>query len=251
MPSPNHIQAVLFDLDGTLRHNRPDGFESFVEYLEELGHSLSLAQLQHGERWTHYYWSVSPELWSDLEEFGGETNAFWRRHAERQLRALGIPGNLAELAEQISQRFDERYQPDNHIPDDVVPTLRRLRSLGYTLGLVSNRTDPLDGLVLDLGLADLFHFTLSAGQAESRKPSAAIFLKAAALAGCPPEATVYVGDNLYADVEGARAAGLRPVLIDPRGIFPEPGCPVIGALSELERALDSLGTKSEAQASVS
>jgi len=63
-----------------------------------------------------------------------------------------------------------------------------------------------------------------------------------ALAGCAPEAAAYVGDNYYADVVGARAAGLHPILIDPLGIFPEAGCPTIRALGELEAVLAELST---------
>jgi putative hydrolase of the HAD superfamily len=118
--------------------------------------------------------------------------------------------------------------------------LRRLPGLGYTVGLVSNRREPLDALVSELGLAEFFDFTLSAGQAGSWKPDPAIFQQAVALAGCRPEAAVNVGDNFYADVEGARRAGLRPILIDPHDVFTDPGCPVIHAPGELEDALKRL-----------
>jgi FMN phosphatase YigB (HAD superfamily) len=46
-----------------------------------------------------------------------------------------------------------------------------------------------------------------------------------------------VGDNYYADVVGARAAGLRPILYDPRGIFPEPDCETIKSFDELKSIL--------------
>src|SRR5919109_2049994 len=206
MHFPNGIRAVLFDLDGTLRHNHPNGYEVFVEFLRELGYELNEAQLREGRRWTHHYWSVSPELQADLVEFQGETRGFWIRHTERQLRALGVNGDLPALAARLGQLFDERYNPDHFVPEDVVPTLQRLQALGYTVGLVSNRLEPLEVLVKELGLADFFVFTLSAGQAESWKPDPRIFHRALELAGTTPEATVYVGGNYYAGGEGARAA---------------------------------------------
>ncbi len=238
---PTHsIQAVLFDLDGTLRHNHPDSFDTLVEFLASLGHVPTPEQLRAGQRWTHYYWSISPELLEDLQAFGGETREFWARHTERQLTEMGLRGDLGALGAQIAQLFDERYNPGHHVPDDVIPALRRLREMGYAVGLVSNRREPLEDLVQELGLADFFVFTLSAGQAGSWKPDPGIFRRAVELAGCTPEATVYVGDNYYADVEGARAAGLQPILIDPHGVFPTPGCPVIRSLAELETALAGL-----------
>jgi len=233
------IAAVLFDLDGTLRHNEPNGYISLIAYLAELGYPLPPEIVRAGHRWTHRYWSISPDLQEDLGEFQFETSAFWARHTQRQVQALGLGlnGDLPALAAQVSRLFRERYQPRHHIPADVLPTLLALRAAGYTVGLVSNRHEPLDPLVAELGLTDGFEFTLSAGQAQSFKPDPEIFRQAVRRAGSLPAAGVYVGDNYYADVEGARAAGLHPILIDPHGVFPNPGCTVIHTLGELEACL--------------
>ncbi|MEP7356301.1 MAG: HAD family hydrolase [Anaerolineales bacterium] len=237
---PRKIDAVLFDLDGTLRHNVPAGHDTLVEFLKELGHDVAPDRIPESHRWTHRYWSIDPERLADMAELGDGTPQFWARQSARQLAVLGIEGDLPAIAAEISRLFEERYKPAHHVPDDVIPTLRRLHDLGYKVGLVSNRDEPLEAIVAELGLADFFVFTLSAGQAQSWKPHPAIFTQALALAGCPPETTVYVGDNYYADVEGARAAGLLPILIDPDGFFPNPGCPVIRSLGELESALAQL-----------
>jgi FMN phosphatase YigB (HAD superfamily) len=227
------LRAVLFDLDGTLRHNEPDGYATFICFLEELGHPLAAAQRAHGERWTHYYWSIAPELKEDIEALGADTPEFWRRYSERQILALDLDGDANVLGAQVNQMFTDRYHPVNRVPADVRPTLSRVRAAGYTVGLVSNRTGALDGLVSELGLDGLFHFTLSAGQAGAWKPAPEIFQQAVALANCAPAEAAYVGDNYYADIEGARGAGLRPILYDPRGLFPEPGCLVIHTIGDL------------------
>jgi predicted HAD superfamily phosphohydrolase YqeG len=43
-----------------------------------------------------------------------------------------------------------------------------------------------------------------------------------------------VGDNYFADVVGARNAGIQPILIDPVNLFPEADCVVIDTISDLE-----------------
>jgi len=235
MKNGNSLQALLLDLDGTLCHNHPNGFDTFVDYLAELGHPLSQGQQYYGERWTHYYWAESPEQTADRKEFDGEKGGFRIRYSTRLLQAFEIDGDLPALAQQLNQRFDADYTPINHVPDDVIPTLTHLRAAGYTLGLVSNRLESLEGVAVDLGLGRLFHFTLSAGQAQSWKPAPEIFLQAAALADCAPEHAAYIGDNYYADIVGARGAGLTPVLIDPKGLFPEPGCRVIQEIGQLKQ----------------
>lgn len=234
------FQALLFDLDGTLRHNDPNGYAAFVNYVQELGHPLSPEQVRAGHRWTHYYWSIAPEMRQDLDELGGDSPEFWLRYTERELRAVGFDGLAPVLAPAVIDLFNKRYQSRHHVPDDVRPTLARLRAQGYTLGLVSNRRDPLDALAAELGLAEYFDFTLSAGQAQSWKPDPGIFHQAAAQAGASPGACVYLGDNYYADIQGAQAAGLHPILIDPHGLFPEAACPVIHTLAGYEAALARL-----------
>jgi putative hydrolase of the HAD superfamily len=168
---------------------------------------------------------------------GDDTPEFWRRHTERQLRAVGVAGPMDDLTVQIGHLFEDRYRPTHRIPADVAPTLRRMRERGRTVGLVSNRREPLAALAAELGLDSHFDFTLSAGEADSFKPDPGIFLKAVALAGCAPAAAAYVGDNYYADIVGARAAGLMPVLIDPLDLFPDAGCATIRALGELDGVL--------------
>jgi len=54
-----------------------------------------------------------------------------------------------------------------------------------------------------------------------------------------PVEAAYVGDNYYADVVGARRAGLTPVLYDPRGIFPDPGCASIVSFDQLPQVLEA------------
>jgi len=45
--------------------------------------------------------------------------------------------------------------------------------------------------------------------------------------------TVYVGDNYFADIVGARRAGLQAGLYDPRFMFPDADCITIRSFDEL------------------
>lgn len=233
MPLSMSIRAVFFDLDGTLRHSQPGGEAALAQYLNELGYPLTPAQQQEVHRWVHYYWAVAPELLDDIRELEAETPAFWLRYTERRLTVAGFTTDLPALASAVVDKYNAHYQPTDYVPPDVIPTLQTLRAQGYILGLVSNRVKPLDDYARTLGLRDHLHFTLAAGEVQSWKPDPAIFRHALTRANCAPEETVYVGDNFYADVEGARGAGLHPVLIDPDSVFPEADCPIITQLDAL------------------
>lgn len=236
------LKAVLFDLDGTIRHNQPHEVDTFHRWAAELGVPVTPERSLAAGRWLHAYWAQSDELLDDDRAVGGErTGAFWRRQARRHLEILGArPDDLESLAESITARFEAEYWPMDVVPPDVAPCLNRLRGLGYRLGLVSNRREPLDGLLGQLGLGDAFDFALAAGEVGWWKPDPRLFVHAAGRAGARPEQAAYVGDNLYADVQGARGAGLHPFLLDPEGLFPEADCPVVRSVGEVPEALARL-----------
>jgi putative hydrolase of the HAD superfamily len=52
-------------------------------------------------------------------------------------------------------------------------------------------------------------------------------------AGGRPETAVHVGDLFYVDVMGARNAGIRPLLLDPHGLYRDFDAPRIESLPEL------------------
>ena len=54
---PNGIKAIFFDLDGTLRHNRPEGSQAFWAFAETLGYKFSQEARVHALRWTHEYFA--------------------------------------------------------------------------------------------------------------------------------------------------------------------------------------------------
>ncbi len=237
MHSPNGLRAIFFDLDGTLRHDHPNGIESFMHYAREAGLVIDRESALKGERWIYDYWAESSELKADFEKFGTENEVFWLNYTGKQLWVMGVADPSGDLAAAIHKRFREEFKPVHHVPADVAPTLRALRAHGYVVGLVSNRSNPLVAICEELGFIDLFHFTLSAGEANSWKPDRGIFDRAAQLAGIPNGAAAYVGDNYYADILGSANAGLKPILIDPRGLFPEAECAVVRSIGEVPNVL--------------
>lgn len=122
--------------------------------------------------------------------------------------------------------------------DDVVPALSSFRARGIPLVVVSNWDVSLHDLLQQLGLSALLSGVVTSAEAGQRKPAPSIFSRALALAGASGQSALHVGDSPEEDVEGARAAGIEPVLIRRTGGFGEsglvPGTLVIESLSELD-----------------
>ena len=138
-----------------------------------------------------------------------------------------------KLAPEMHCRMTEEHRPKDIVLPDVFSTLKALRSEGYRLGVVSNRSTPFHEYLQTMDLDSYFELVLAAGEISSWKPDPAIFQVALTRMKISPGQAVYVGDNYYADVVGARRAGLQPILIDPQGIFDTPGCPVITRIADL------------------
>jgi HAD superfamily hydrolase (TIGR01549 family) len=234
------IKAVFFDLDGTIRHNLPSGGEVFAEYCRELGLLVRDEDRLRAMRWEHFYWANSRELMEDRRNFDSDVARFWDRYARRRLVALGASSQQAlELAPKVNQHMMEAYKPESVVPEDVRRVLPELRENGRQLAVISNRDKPYQAELDALGLAQFFDFALAGGEVQAFKPAPEIFLYACRRLSVVPGEAAYVGDNFYADVVGARRAGLVPVLYDPRGIFPDPGCASIGSFDALPRVLET------------
>jgi putative hydrolase of the HAD superfamily len=118
---------------------------------------------------------------------------------------------------------------------EVPATLALLREDGWALVVVSNWDVSLDDVLFETGLRERVDGVVTSVAAGAAKPAGAAFARGLALAGIPPAAAWHAGDDVLADVEGARRAGIRPILVnrDGGGPAPPPGVPVVGALDEL------------------
>ena len=237
MKSPNGIKAILYDLDGTLRYNLPSGRAFFIEHLNTLGLEITAEDTRRSGVWEHRYWAESGEMFRDHDDYPSP-DTFWTNYARRQLEWLGCPAEQARaLAPEMRQYMSEAYHPQDVLLPGVESALRELSAGGYLLGVVSNREQPFGDYLVNKGLDKHVAFSLSGGEANSKKPDKGIFEHALRLADVCAEETIFVGDNYFADVVGARAAGIQPVLFDPERLFDEPDCPVICSHAELSKLL--------------
>jgi len=94
------------------------------------------------------------------------------------------------------------------------PLLEALRER-YRLGIVSNFYGNLDAVCHGLGLAPLFAAIVDSQRVGARKPDPAIFRAALDPLCATPETTLFVGDSLRRDREGARRIGMRFIWIAP------------------------------------
>jgi putative hydrolase of the HAD superfamily len=117
--------------------------------------------------------------------------------------------------------------------DEVPEVLRRLGELGVARVVVSNWDASLGQVLGRAGLTPWLDAVLSSAAVGAAKPEPEIFHAALERVGVRPEEAIHVGDSLAEDVEGARAAGLRAVLLDRRRAGAPPGVPTVASLRDL------------------
>ena len=241
MSSHHPIKAVFFDLDGTLRHSVPEGGEVFSAYVAALGLHFNHEDRLRAARWEHLYWASSADLRDDLLAHSADTEKFWIEYSRRRLIALGASAKQAvELAPKVSKHMGEEYRPESIVPADVRRTLPLLKQVGYSMAVVSNRDKPFQTILDSHNLSEFFPYALAAGEVDSYKPEPGVFEHALKYMNVTAHETVYVGDNYFADIVGARRAGLQAVLYDPHFIFPDADCITIRSFDELIPVIQAL-----------
>jgi putative hydrolase of the HAD superfamily len=99
--------------------------------------------------------------------------------------------------------------------------------------VASNFDERLRGIVAALpALRPVRHVVISS-EVGWRKPAPAFFEEMCRQAGLPAAQVLLVGDDVVNDYEGARAAGLHALLLDPRGKEPIPATARLTRLTEL------------------
>jgi len=152
-------------------------------------------------------------------------------------RQLGIGD---ELFPSIAQRLYARHAERNlwcSVRERTAETLDELRRLGYRLGVISNADGRVEALLDDVGLRGHFEFVIDSGSVGVEKPDPRIFRMALERMGIDPHDAVYVGDVYEIDIAGARAAGMRAILLDPLSRLGHLDCDRVAALHELPARL--------------
>ncbi len=210
----DNIEAILFDMNGTLRGREPHGPtqvaainrilellkindppDAFWEELTERYKSYgtwaqdNLLQLSEKEIWTQWLLPEIPP--AQIESVAAELTLAW---SDRKGRAVPKQG-----ADQ---------------------TLRELTQRGYRLGVISNSMSSLDiPRCLELfGWKDRFELVVLSSSVKCRKPAPEIFLEATRALKLLPVRCAYVGNRVSRDVVGCKRAGFAlGIMIEPEG----------------------------------
>jgi putative hydrolase of the HAD superfamily len=222
---------VFFDVDDTLIEWKTEWADAFVQVTREAGVNASVKRARQvlSGAFNGFY-----EECIRKHAGAGDVHEFWMDYDGQLLAALGVTKDLqrhtARVIELLSRPEAMRLYPE------VPEVLNELRAAGARLGIVTGR--PVAGPDLErLGIHDYFDLVVDAFAAGGSKSAGHMFFTAAEAAAAAGRTAWHVGDSYADDVQGAQAAGIRPILVDRRAAHAEVDCLRIADLRPLPEVI--------------
>ena len=234
------VRAIFFDAGNTLIHM---DYDAIAAALAGQGVTASAADVQRAE-WrarVRLDASFQPGASTEHPDTGDRYLAF-------VLDELGV---RARETVQALTAWRRGYNAPTGLWTVLEPeaeaALALTRRAGLIAAVISNSNGTIAAILEGFGLRRHLDFVIDSSEVGVEKPDPRIFQIALERAGVEPAQAAYVGDLYSIDVVGARAAGLRAILMDPGACWGERDCPL--ARTALDAVKQVLSAQGEAKAS--
>jgi len=193
LPPPGKFAGYIFDCDGTLAASMHLHYRAWKKALADHGAKIDFTWelfISHAGRGTEQFVGL-------LNDDHGET-----LH----------PGNVARTQDAI---LAEIHHTVEAVPE-ILAYAQQLANEGKLIAVASGGTrDAVNRTLHYIGAGKLFEVVVTIDDVSRGKPAPDTFLLAAKRLGVKPEECVVFGDSVL-DIEGAKAAGMAWVKLDPK-----------------------------------
>ncbi len=140
---------------------------------------------------------------------------WWRKLTQRTFQQVGVIHKFLDF-DVFFNRLYKYFATSNpwELYSDVIPCLEQWQEQGIELGIISNFDTRLYEVLKHLNLKGFFSSITISSEVGAAKPDPEIFKIAISKHQVPPEKTWHIGDSYKDDYEGAKAIGMRGILLN-------------------------------------
>lgn len=221
--SEHQVEAVLFDLGGTLIETTEIP-QVMKRILEERGINRSLNEITHA-------WKEA-EKGLNFRDLAKLLDEFWVQWNLRILDNLQVTSNTRTLAEFIAAHWWDYCNVT--IYPDAEKTLPLLKDRDLKMGVVTNGLQSdVDEILSKVNLENFFDVVVVIDTLRKMKPDVEVFHHALQELKTAPSNAIFIGDEVEADYSGAQKAGVTPYLIDRDGKIRDKSLKKMSSLDDL------------------
>jgi len=213
MKEGKEYRHIFFDLDETLWDFKRNSMETL--------HELSI-KYQFNER--------GIEGGKFFERYHHHNNRYWDLYrkgkiSREELRIIRWQTTLSEFdiddstfARNLSENYLQLLPNKKNLYEEALDLLIYLKPK-YSLHIITNGFEEVQLRKIEMsGIASYFTHVITSERAGSQKPKREIFLYAFSLTSATVNNSIFIGDSIEADINGAKAIGMDYVLFNPEKI---------------------------------
>lgn len=187
------VKAVFFDLYKTLITEWKDGHKKAKYSIEPLGIDKKIYKVEWDLRRERRMNGTYPDHQSVLRDI---------------LYSQGITATVETIDHVHQERVAAKNLPFQEIDSQVIELLKKLKSKGIKLGLISNAAPEEVDAWETCKLADYFDEVIFSYKVRLAKPQKEIYQMACEKLGVTPKESVFIGDGGSDELRGATEAGM-------------------------------------------
>jgi putative hydrolase of the HAD superfamily len=212
----HRVKTIFFDAADTLFYIEKGLGHTYAGVARKYGADPDPAEIK--KAFSRAFKSAPPLAFGDVsvKERQRLEKEWWRAIVDKVYSEIG-------MFDEFDPHFDELFEVFRGeawtLFPETVDVLSNLKESGYKLGIISNFDSRVYDVMRQLGIYEYFDVLVISSEAGHAKPSHGIFSLALERAGRDPSEVIHVGDDLCNDFHGARAMGIRALLLDREGEY--------------------------------
>lgn len=210
------MKVLFWDLDHTLWDFQTNSREALSEGYEE----FNLASYGVGEvdEYIESYEKANTWCWKEYREGRMEKAELRGRRFKMAMEPWGLSDDL-DLGEKLGQHYIETSPYKTNLFEGSIEVLTELQNRGHRMVILTNGFDEVQYIKVEKsGLSEFFEFVITSDSMGYKKPHPKAFGLALEKAGVHAQDVVMIGDNLEADILGAKAVGIGQIFFNPHNV---------------------------------